>query len=160
MDLHPYDGKERRFRDSDVNRADGLKLVAKLLGLESAPALENVRYDLSFYSGGTGVCDVLGITYACSITDFERIAFGLNAKDMAAAVADPAWAEDLLWLIGADGLPLTDAATRFVLEKKLGFQAPCTPSSPIRFVVGSDVNDWTVLWFESLHLNLRGYSQG
>jgi hypothetical protein len=160
MDLHPYDGKERRYRDSDANRGDGLSIVAKLLGLASAPAREDVRYDLSFYSGGIGVCDVLGMTYACSLAEFERIAVGLNAKDVAAAVAHPAWAEELLWLIDADGISPSDAAARFVLEEKLDFQAPCTPSSPIRFVVGSGVNDWTVLWFESLHLNYRGYSQG
>jgi hypothetical protein len=160
MDLHPYDGKERRYRNSDVDRAGGLKIVAKLLRLASPPAPNSLRYDLSFYSGGIGVLDVLGITYACSLAEFERVAVGLNAQDVAAAVADPAWAEDLLWLIDADGLSPADAATKFVLEEKFDFQAVCTPSSPIRFVVGSGVNDWTVLWFESLHLNYRGYSQG
>jgi hypothetical protein len=160
MDLHPYDGKERRYRNSDADRADGLKIVAKLLRLASPPEPNSLRYDLSFYSGGIGVLDVLGITYACSLAEFERIAVGLNAQDVAAAVGDPAWAGDLLWLIDADVLLPGDAATRFVLEEKFDFQAVCTPSSPTRFVVGSGVNDWTVLWFESLHLNYRGYSQG
>ena len=160
MDLHPYDGKERRFRDSDASSADALPIVAKLLGMPAAPAAGSLRYDLSFFSGGIGVHDVLGITYPCTLTEFEQIAVRLNTKEVAAAAADPSWSEDFLWLIKADGLTPTDAAARFLADERLDFQGPCTPTSPMRFVMWSDVNDWTALWFDSSHLNYRGYSQG
>jgi hypothetical protein len=160
MDLHPYDGKERRYRDSDANPADALPIVAKLLGLAAISRMGPLRYDLSFFSGGIGVHDVLGITYPCTLAEFEQIAEGLAAKDVAAAAVDPGWSEDFLWLIKADGLTPADAAARFLSDERLDFQGPCTSTSPIRFVVWSDVNDWTALWFDSSQLNYRGYSQG
>jgi len=160
MDLRPYAGKERRYRDSDANRAGALPIVAKLLGLAANRPMDPLRYDLSFFSGGIGVHDVLGIAYPCTPAEFERIAEGLDAKDVAAAAVAPGWSDEFLWLIKADGLTPEDAAARFLSGERFDFQNPCTSTSPMRFVVWSDVNDWTALWFDSSHLNYRGFSQG
>lgn len=160
MDLHPYDGKERRYRDSDEDCAQALPIVAKLLRLPTTALVRPLRYDLSFFSGGIGVHDVLGITYPCTSAEFELVAEGLKGKDVLTAAADPAWSEEFLWLIKAEGLAPTDAAARFLSEERLGFQDPCLPSSSIRFAMGSGVNDWTALWFHSSRLNYRAHSQG
>jgi len=64
-DLHPYDGKERRFRDEDVDpsqRARALALVTRLLGLPAPPPVAGLCYDMCFHSGGMGSSDRIWIT--------------------------------------------------------------------------------------------------
>jgi hypothetical protein len=62
MNLHPYDGVERRYRHTDAERDTGLAIVARLLRLPHISSSQVVGYDLSFYSGGIGVLDKLAIT--------------------------------------------------------------------------------------------------
>jgi hypothetical protein len=159
MNLHPYDGQERRFRDADGDPA-ALVIVAQLLGAPAAPEGGRLRYDLSFYSGGTGVLDVLGLSFDTSPSDFERIARSLRAKSVGEAAAEPTWAEDFLWLIGAEERDPALAAVEFVNDHTLSVLEPCVDAASLFFVEHSDVNDWTALWYGSARLNYRGFSQG
>ncbi|MGL6077053.1 MAG: hypothetical protein ACRC8S_23090 [Fimbriiglobus sp.] len=161
VDLHPYDNVERRFHHTDCKQDLGREVVAQVLRLPEPPAGE-LLYDLSFFSGGTGVFDRLAITITADASLWLRLTSSLHARTLEEAEADMPWAGELIWLftLEEEAAPLRPAAVRFINQHRREFQAECVPSSRILFGSDSNVNDWTALWGDDTQLNILGYSQG
>ena len=150
MELHPYDGVERRFRHTDADPTAGRVAAARVLRLPGLPAGE-VCYDLSFYSGGDGVYDRLAVTLPADPALWSRVAGALDGRtpeDEATANAD--WPGALAWLVAGvdlgDGdaeVPIRPAAVEFINAERRDWQAACAASDRILFGHLSDVNSWT-----------------
>jgi len=164
-DLHPYDGKVRRFRDTDTGSAAiarGRGLVASLLRLPAPPPAEGLRYDLSFDSGGCGVFDRLHAAFRCAPDEAAAIA----ARAGFLALTDPWQGDDresLEWLVHLEDLPeatLADAVAVFLAEQRAAFQP--APGDPLRVWIepGSDVNHWTLIYAAAGELAYIGFDQG
>jgi hypothetical protein len=162
IDLHPYDGVDRRYRHTDTDPAMGLAIVAHILGLPRTPSSEGLLYDLSLYSGGIGVLDRLAIAIPADPGLWAGVTAVLNAREPEDAANDVGWAEDFLWLIhGAEQpSPIREAAMKFVNSERKPFQEECAQRSRLLFQSNSDVNDWAVIWGTDGQLNYLGYSQG
>src|SRR4051812_7560468 len=80
MDLHPYDGKERRYRHTDSDMAPGIRIVMGLLPLPAPPSASGLMYDLSVYSGGIGILDRLAITLPRNDTSAPIVLARLQCK--------------------------------------------------------------------------------
>lgn len=163
FDLHPYDGRERRFRHSDSLPNKGRTIAAQLLGLEELPDRANaVLYDLLIYSGGIGVLDQLAISLSASPAIWESVAAHLSARRVQDVCADPEWGSEFVWLISSSEHveDANRAAIDFVNSERRAFQSECGPSDRLLFGEASNVNDWSCLWGEVGHLNYLGFSQG
>jgi hypothetical protein len=161
MDLHPYDGKERRYRHTDDDVHEGIQLLTQILGLPTPPPQLGLRYDLSFYSGGIGVLDRLAITLPLQRPQALDVVARLQARGPEDAVADADWRDDFLWLIDDEDNRLPRiAAARFINGNRSEFQSPCDASDAIWFESESDVNAWTALWHTHDMLNYLAYAQG
>lgn len=162
MDLHPYDGVERRFRHTDADHDTGLSVVARVLHLPEPPPRDGVFYDLSFYSGGIGVLDRLAITLPADRATWESVIAAIRAKPPEEASRDAGWADELLWLFAGEEkpAPLREAAARFINGERREFQSECLPASRILLADGSGVNYWEALWGDDATLNYLRYDQG
>jgi hypothetical protein len=162
VDLHPYDGRERDFRHTDVDRAAGLHIVAKVLALPQAPEVDGVKYELSFYSGGIGILDKLAITLPAGVASAEAVVARLGLVTPDAAAADEAWGSDFLWLVDdeEEPLPLRQAAIRFINEERRSFQPECLGTDSFWFANDCSVNAWTALWEHEGALSFLGFDQG
>jgi hypothetical protein len=162
MDLHPYDNKERRYRHTDSEMSDGIRIVTKLLCLFSPPPAIGLLYDLSFFSGGIGVVDKLAITLPTENISVPSIVASLQFKSPEDAVSDAGWKDDFLWLVDDedDPLPVRGAVARFINENRSGFQPQCGASDLIWFEAESNVNHWTALWETEGALSYLSYDQG
>jgi len=162
MDLHPYDGKEHRYRHTDSDLAPGVRIVMDLLHLPAPPSASGLMYDLSFYSGGIGVMDRLAITLPRESSNVPVILARLSCKPPEEIASDPSCQDDFLWLIDNedDPLPVRAAATRFINENRQEFQPECQVSSAMWFVAESNVNAWTALWETDGVLSYLAYDQG
>jgi hypothetical protein len=161
MELHPYDNQERRFRHTDRDRGDGIQIVTHVLHLPTSPPAD-LRYDLSFYSGGIGIIDRLAIALPLDST-IARIALaGLHCKSLDEASSDPSWQDDLGWLIDDEDnpLPVRLATVQFINKERKEFQPACRASSPIWVTAESGVNSWTMLWESDDVLSYLSYDQG
>jgi hypothetical protein len=166
MDLHPYDGAERRFWHTDRDRTIGLDVIARLLpSIGSSP--NDLRYDLSFYSGGIGIIDRLAIALPVNPTVWQSVIAKLKAKTIADANQDAEWVADLallIWDIEEDdenepSVVEYEAAIKFVNSERREFQTLCTTLDKIYFTDGSNVNGWCVLWGNDRYLNYLAYQQ-
>jgi hypothetical protein len=163
MNLHPYDGVDRRFRHTDADTPMGLDIVARLLGLPRTPSSEGLLYDLSFYSGGIGIFDNLAIAIPADLGLWNGVIDALNAREPELAAKDVGWARAFLGLINGAEQPsrIREAAIEFVNSKRKPFQEECAlRESRLLFAYNSNVNDWAVIWGTVDHLNYLGYSQG
>jgi hypothetical protein len=159
--MHPYDGAERRYLHTDQAPNEGRAVAARVLGLTEPPAGE-LLYDLSLYSGGSGVLDRLAITVPADAVLWSSVVSSLRGRTPEEACEDGAWARELIWLLtgGEEEIPLRPAAVRFINQERREFQAVCVPSSRILFGHESNVNDWVALWGDETQLNYLGFSQG
>jgi hypothetical protein len=162
MDLHPYDGIERRFRHTDSDRNAGLDVVSRVLKLPKPWSNEGILYDLSFYSGGIGVLDNLAITIPFDQTIWSSLVAALKAKTPEDVSNVPEWADDFIWLLTGEekSVPPREAAVQFINSERYEFQSECYSTNCILFADGSDVNYWTALWCDGTKINYRGYDQG
>lgn len=55
IDLHPYDGIERRFRHKDAPGSDGPAVARQVLGLDHEPEHEGLLYSADPSTGAEGV---------------------------------------------------------------------------------------------------------
>ena len=159
--MHPYDNVERRFRHTDAARDQGRAVVAQVLRLPELPAGE-LRYDLSFFSGGIGVLDRLAITIPADPVLWSSVVRSLRGRTPEEAGSDDSWAGELIWLLTGEEeeVPIRLPAVRFINQERREFQTECVPSSRILFGHDSNVNDWVALWGDDTRLNYLGYSQG
>lgn len=147
MDLHPYDGRERRYRDDDPgDRSVGLGIVERILHVAPPPG---ARYDLAFYSGGLGVMDRLAISLPADAATASSIARGLGWVPASQALES----EDVKGLIDGD---LTD----FVETHKAAFQPSPAPESTVWLDPGAGVNAWQLGYAQDGWLHVLGYDQG
>jgi hypothetical protein len=162
MNLHPYDGTNRRYHHTDIQRDDGLGIVSKLLRLTTETVPVDTFYDLSFYSGGMGIIDRLAITVSIDLNMWVDLVGTLSAKTPEEASEDPDWHEDFLWLITDEEELVVPrfASMQFINSKRHPFQAECHLTSHIFFENDSNVNDWIALWGDDYQLNYLCYSQG
>jgi hypothetical protein len=161
MDLHPYDDVNRQFHHHDRDRAMGLAIITKRLGLPTISLMSDALYDLSFYSGGMGIIDNLAITIPADREKWTIIVQALNAKSPEDAVIDPKWADDFLWLVTDDEAPLSprESAVNFINEHRSEFQLVCCSTDHIFFQYDSSVNSWVALWGSNEQVNYLGYDQ-
>ena len=161
-DLHPYDGRERVYKHTDLLPNKGRSIAALLLGLEQFPSDSGeVQYELSIYSGGIGVFDQLAISLPASPAIWQSVAAHLSARQVPDSCEDPDW-EDLIWLISSSESveDAQEAAAAFVNSERRAFQAECGSRDRLLFGEGSNVNDWTCIWGKDGSLNYLGFSQG
>ena len=164
-DLHPYDGKERRFRhdDADSSQRDRARaLVARLLGLAAPPPPEGLRYDLCFYSGGIGVLDRLHVALPCAPAEVDAIVARLGLATPEAAVADAAWCGDFNWLVRDEDepLPLRAAVAVFIEKQRADFQPSPEERSRVWFFPESGVNAWLLVYEQDGELGYIAFEQG
>lgn len=161
MELHPYDGIERRFRHTDPVPGYGPEALALVLRLSHVPA-GKLLYDLSFYSGGVGIIDNLAASVSATPELWAEAIAGMRAQTLEEAASDPDWTPELRWLLTSaeDPVPLRPAAVEFIAEHQLGFQSICRPEDRILFEHGSNGNHWGILWGDDARLNFLGYDQG
>jgi hypothetical protein len=156
-ELHPYDGKERRFHHDDAQRDEGLALVARFLKLPSAPPA--ARYDMRFFSGGIGIFDHIAIAIEADHAEALRIVS--QCGYVAPAAAAGAWREELELLVGADeSAPFAAALVTFVADARRELQPAYAHGNPIWFEPDSDVNHWGVMWHADGVLAHLAYDQG
>ncbi len=162
MSVHTYDNKEYRYRHSDRDRREGLTKVARLLGLAGVPDQSGLFYDLSFFSGGIGIYDQLAVTMPANAAVWTAVLDAKPVNTPEAIKADPAYAEEFLWLVcGEDtSLELRAAGAAFINRGKRAFQTECRASDKILFDPCSGVNDWLVIWGTDDVLNCMAFSQG
>lgn len=167
-ELHPYDGRERRFRHDDADAAQrerGRELVGRLLELPEPPREAGLRYDLSFYSGGIGVLDRLCVVMPCTPTEVDAIVAQLGMLDVEALLAheDEDVREAFAWLVLDDEHPDRShraAVATFVEEHRAAFQP--SPHQGMRAWSTSDsgVNAWSLVYEVEGELAFIGYDQG
>ena len=160
--LHPYDGKERRYRHTDDDIREGIRLVTQMLRLPTPPPQLGLLYDLSIYSGGIGVLDRLAIALPFPRTQTLDVIANLEARCPEEALSDLGWRDDFLWLVDDEDNRLVPrvAAARFLNAKRSEFQPECDAFAEIWFEPGSNVNEWTVLWRTHDMLSYLAYAQG
>jgi hypothetical protein len=163
VNLHPYDGKDRRYHHTDRlpwKRWQGHRLIRYLLDLdERLPS--SVMYDLHLYSGGCGVDDSLAITLPAREQLWSKVIAGwelLLPEELCRRVNHR---EAFLWLLecGWEGAGPPDAVG-FVNTERAEFQPECRPGDRLLFAAGSDVNAWTAVWETEALFNYRAFRQG
>lgn len=143
MSLHPYDGRTRRFRHDDAAPREGDAILERLLGRVWPEA----AYELSFYSGGLGTLDRIAVAGTLDRATFEATCDDLGAVSVEQALLDPSWGPELADFLDCESRWPFEAALAFVSEERHALQPVCDHESAIRFVRGSDVNDWSVLFW-------------
>ena len=155
-----YDDKEYRYKNTDKNREKSLGIIENLIGFK--PSDKDLKYDLSFYAGGIGVLNKLGITCVAGDEQWAIVKLKYPLVTPDDAVEYNPWREDFLWLIDNEACQsnVLDSAISFIRDNKLDFQEDADRESLIYFVEESDVNDWTVFWSKGGMLNYLYYNQG
>ena len=162
MDLHPYDGKTRRFRhDDESDKAIGLSLCERLLGTPLGSERDRLRYDLSFASGGFGVFDHLAISVEATDARATAIAEALGFVPARVAFEN----ESVLNMIGADpedpGDSPPDLALRaFVDDHKADFQPELASVDAAWIDPDAGVNHWALFHVSGGWLHYLEFYQG
>jgi hypothetical protein len=168
MDLHPYDGKERRFRHQDTgDRSVALGIIERLLATPLPSPAPRMLYDLSFYSGGSGVFDRLRLSLEADEARCQDILAHLGFVPPA-EILTSVDAEDFCWLIGSVEGPLTVAPSvfletalpGFIDENKEAFQPRLRSPDRVWFDSDSNVNGWSLVYAEDGWLHYLAYEQG
>lgn len=166
-DLHPYDGRERRFRDGDTSAelsVLGRERVTRTLQLTRPLEPGAARYDLSYYSGGIGVLDRLFIRLACTTEEATAIIARLQFLDATEALRDPEWWSELVWLVNGEEdatlEQLEPSIIAFINDEKASFQPEAPASARVCFDPGSGVNCWAALYYAAGALNYLAFDQG
>ncbi|MGZ3455132.1 MAG: hypothetical protein ACXVEF_36345 [Polyangiales bacterium] len=146
IDLHPYDGQERRFRhDDESDKEVAIAVVERVLRLQLPRPVPSLQYDLSFFSGGIGIIDHLAISLRA---DAAAVARALGFEAAASASSD-----DIEWLADGDMLA-------FIAEHKAPFQ-PSPASLDGAFVdPESGPNSWQLLYARDGLLHYLAFDQG
>ena len=143
MNLHPYDGKQRRFRHDDADPAEGTCIVERILRIDLPRPIPELRYELSFYSGGIGVIDHIWIS--------------LLTGDTATLIANLGFAAQLT----PDICELVDDdVAGFIAGHRAPFQPAPAPDAAVWFDAWSGVNHWELAYVQAGWLHVIAYDQG
>lgn len=157
MDLHPYDGVERRFRDGDGTEPEVLlPIVERLLGVSLPRPTQALRYDLSFYSGGIGVLDRLKLTLPASDELFDSVVRALGlvpARELFAS-------DDFRWLVDAEEGDVEPELLAFVDAQRAEFQPDLASVDEAFFDPDSNVNAWKLVYRAGGTLHFIAFDQG
>ena len=158
--MREYDGIEKRYRKSDLDLDKNIELVEDLLGF--CPDVEQLDFDLSFYSGGIGVYDKLAISCLHSSNGLLLTKEKYNLMTPEEAIKDLIWAEDFEWLVKGDNddADYLVSTVNFINDNKAEFQDVCLQDSKIYFSYESNVNHWAVVWLVGERLNFAYFDQG
>src|SRR5262245_39832002 len=162
INLHPYDGIDRRYMHTDPDTAQGRAVVAQILGLAAPPAEPGLRYDLSIYSGGIGVLDKLAVSLPSLPELWSQVRATVSGRTPEDLAADHVAGVDFRWLIMRNDVhrDVREAATTFVNAERAAFQALCAIDDELLFSPDSTVNDWTAVWRHDNQMNFLGFSHG
>jgi len=158
--MRNYDGKEYRYRSSDLLKKKGLDALSSHLKFE--PPKKGLIYDLTLYAGGTGVYDKLAASFPGNgeilglIKEKHDVLIPLEASQ------HKAWSDDFNWLIEREEPTESpvECAIHFIVSKMLPFQQAPDKDGFIYFVEWSDVNNWTLFWGKDGQINFLSFSQG
>jgi hypothetical protein len=158
--MREYDGIEKRYRKSDFDLEKNLNIIEKLLGFR--PTVEQLDFDLSFYSGGIGIYDKLAISCTASLVQKKQNKEKLNLFSPESAITMREWVEDFVWLVESDDTysDILVGSAKFINENKSDFQDVCLPSDEMFFSYESNVNDWAVVWGNISRFNYAYLNQG
>ena len=79
--MRTYDGLTHLLRHTDADLTAGQQHVARLLGLQAAPA--GAMWELSLYAGGIGVYDKLALAVPAAAVDLAALARHLRLRSVA-----------------------------------------------------------------------------
>jgi hypothetical protein len=144
--MRHYDSVDYKYTDIDEDQEKSHRVIANLVGFK--PPLDQLRYSLSFYAGGTGVDDRLAIRCQFSQEDWPTVVQTLRLRHPHEAIGNAGWKEDFRWLIRADGKDgaLDEHCYRFINSEKHDFQDVVSEHWQVFFSNESDVNSWCVVW--------------
>lgn len=162
MDLHPYDGVDRRYRDGDPDQAESWAVVGQVLRVSPSALPQPIRFDIALYSGGIGVLDRIAITLPAEDGLWEKLVSLHDAVTPEHIALTPELAEDFFWFLDHEGGPdgVRAAAVAFVNGERAAFQSECGSEDEILFSESSGVNDWSALWRTKGAIHFRAFSQG
>jgi len=160
--MRSYDNVNHHYGHG-APQPDALRIIANLIGF--APVPDGLRYSLRLHAGGTGIDDRLAIRCRVDAPDWPLVVRCLRLVPCGEADREPAWFDDLRWLLGADDTDDTDdpidaASRRFVDAHRLDFQDAADARSDILFTRASDVNTFCVVWRRDGHMNVLSVDQG
>jgi hypothetical protein len=165
-DLHPYDGRDRRFAHDDADpgqRARGRALVATLLSLAAPPAEAGLRYALSFFSGGIGVLDRMHVAMPCAADLAEAIATGAGMWTLEQLLADDELRPEIEQLVHDEEHPERspqDQLVAFIEDERVPFQPPSHAGMRAWLLPHSGVNAWSLVYAVDGELAFIGFDQG
>ncbi len=158
--MRNYDGKEYRYKSSDLLKKKGYIVLSDHLGFK--PNKSGLDYDIKLYAGGTGVFDKLAASFKADEGIWNNLKERFELLNPIQAAESEFWSDDFNWLIDRETQaesPMS-LAIEFINTNKLPFQIASTIDSSIYFVVWSDVNDWTVFWGNKERANFLSLNQG
>jgi len=166
--MRPYDNVDHHY-EHGAPQPDAIRIIANLIGF--APPPDGLLYSLRLHAGGTGIDDRLAVHCRVDAPDWPLVVQALRLVPCADADRDPAWRDDLHWLLSADDTdddddtndtdePIDAASRRFVNAHRLGFQDAADARSDILFTRASDVNTWCVVWRRDGRMNALSVEQG
>jgi DNA-binding transcriptional LysR family regulator len=164
--LHPYDGRDRRFAHDDADpeqRARGRALVATLLSLAAPPAEVGLRYALSFFSGGIGVLDRMHVAMPCAAELAEAIATGAGMWTLEQLLADDELRPEIEWLVYDEEHPERspqEQLVAFIEDERVPFQPPPHAGMRAWLLPHSGVNAWSLVYAVDGELAFIGFDQG
>jgi len=162
MNFYPYDNKQIKFNHTDEIKSDYLEAIGLLVG-HSKLNPEDIRYyDISFFSGGTGINDWHAITLNSNSYIWNKVKKYLKVKTPDDLASDNEWGEFFLWLIDNESHEVSNeiASTLFINENKNDFQLKVNSGDNIYFSQNSDVNSYDIIWGNESTLNYISFCQG
>ncbi|NDI84378.1 hypothetical protein [Undibacterium crateris] len=158
--VRPYDSVDYQYTNNDRDKEKSLVLISNLIGFK--PPLEQLRYALNFYAGGTGVDDRLAIRCQFSQADWPSVVQRLRLQHLQEAIGNADWEEELRWFIEAEGKDgaLDEHCHRFINSNKHDFQDGASEKWEVFFSHESDVNTWCVVWRTNGCMNYLSFDHG
>ena len=160
--MRTYDNVGHHY-EHGAPQPDALRIITNLVGFEPAP--DGLFYSLHLHAGGSGIDDRLAVHCRVDESDWPLVVQCLRLVPCLEADRDPAWHEDLRWLLDADDIsdtcdPVDVSSRRFVNAHRRDFQDAADKRSDILFARASDVNTWCAVWRRNGRMNVLNLQQG
>jgi hypothetical protein len=170
--LHDYQGIRHRFKDDDFDPSlleRGQAIIREILKLPSLMDVSPIKYDLSFYSGGTGIIDNVFIKLSCNSTKASEIISSLKLVDVANENLDLESHDYLIWsTIEEESEESVDICTlirnnkisQLVNDEKADFQDIASIEHFICIGENTGPNYGTIAYYLNGSLNYISYDYG